>query len=144
MKLRYPTGMRLAAGPLVLVAAVAAVSASCQRDIVAPGQCPATCPGGQPELFDTLLVATPNRDSSFSGYVLAGEGTALLVSEGLPEFDSRAVLRFLRRGDSILVADTLRSYTIDSVGFSIGLVGRDFKSYRTWKSKQHDWPRPLD
>lgn len=120
-----PSGVRLAAGRLVFAAAAALMTVSCQREIVAPGQCPATCPGGQPELFDTVLVAAPDRDSSFSGYVLAGEGTALLVSDGLPEFDSRAVLRFLRRGDSIRVADTMRSYTIDSVGFSIGLLTRD-------------------
>ncbi len=103
----------------------AGLLAGCQREFVAPGQCPATCPGGQPELFDAVLVAAANRDSSFNGYVKAGEGTALLVSDGLPEFDSRGVLRFLTRGDSLLVADTLRSYTIDSVGFSLGLLTRD-------------------
>lgn len=105
--------------------AVTVAGVSCQRELVAPGQCPETCPGGSPRVFDTVLTATPGVDSTFVGYVLPGEGPALLVSRGLPGIEARAVIKFLPLADSVLVGDTLRAFTVDSVGFRLGLVARD-------------------
>ncbi len=107
-------------GSMVAVGVIA-----CQRELVAPGACPETCPGGSPQVIDTVIRAVPNQDSTFTGYVAAGEGVALLISEGVPNLEARAVVRFLPRGDSVLVNDTLRSFTIDSIAFRIGLLARD-------------------
>jgi hypothetical protein len=47
------------------------------------------------------------------------------VSNGLQGFEERALVRFLRRADSVSVRDTLRAYTIDSVALNFNLVARD-------------------
>lgn len=112
-KVRWPAGILVAVSVL-----------ACQRELVAPGECPQTCPGGSPVVIDTVLVPLADMDSSFTGYVDAGAGNALLVSD-LPQFNSRAIVKFLPRGDSVLLNDTLRAYTVDSVGFRIGLRARD-------------------
>ena len=104
---------------------VAVVVVACQKEIVAPGTCPQTCPGGEPQVFDTVINALSNMDSTFTGYVQAGAGVALLVSEGVPNLEARAVVRFLPRGDSLVVNDTARSFSIDSIGFRVGLLARD-------------------
>lgn len=97
----------------------------CQEKLTAPGDCPALCPGGQPQLFDEVFEAVTGADSSFSGYVEPHAGRALLASDGLLGFEERAMVRFDRRGDSVSVRDTLRGYTIDSVALSFSLVARD-------------------
>ncbi|MEE8476840.1 MAG: hypothetical protein V3S19_00640, partial [Gemmatimonadales bacterium] len=108
--------------PIGIVVAVSAVA--CQRELVAPGQCPETCPGGSPVIIDTVLTPILDRDSTFIGYVQPGEGVALLVSDG-QLLNSRAVVKFLPVSDSLLVNDTLRTFQVDSVGFRIGLLARD-------------------
>ncbi len=65
-----------------------------------------------------------NADSTFTGYVEAGEGLALLVSEGRPN-DVLSPIRFLPLGDSLLLNDTLRSFSVDSMAFRVGLLARD-------------------
>ena len=108
--------------PIGIVVAVSAVA--CQRELVAPGQCPETCPGGSPVIIDTVLTPIMDRDSTFIGYVQPGQGVALLVSDG-QFLNSRAVVKFLPVSDSLLVNDTLRTFQVDSVGFRIGLLARD-------------------
>jgi hypothetical protein len=97
----------------------------CQEKLTSPGDCPALCPGGQPQVFDELLSPIIGADSSFSGYVQAPAAPALLVSNGLRGFEERAVMRFPPRSDSVAVRDTLRAYTVDSVAFGFTLVARD-------------------
>lgn len=109
--------------PIGIVVAVSAVA--CQRELVAPGQCPETCPGGSPVIIDTVLTPIMDRDSTYLGYVQPGQGVALLVSQGLPVFNARAVVKFLPVSDSLLLNDTLRTFRVDSVGFRIGLAARD-------------------
>jgi hypothetical protein len=104
---------------------LALIMTGCQERLTAPGQCPELCPGGNAEVFDTVLNPTPGLDSSASGYVARGGGTALLVSNGLPASEDRAVYRFQAREDSIEVRDTMRAYTVDSVLISLNLVARD-------------------
>ncbi len=108
--------------PIGIVVAVSAVA--CQRELVAPGQCPETCPGGSPVIIDTVLTPIMDRDSTFIGYVQPGQGVALLVSDG-QFLNSRAGVKFLPVSDSLLLNDTLRTFQVDSVGFRIGLLARD-------------------
>jgi hypothetical protein len=111
---------------LWLAAAVGlAVTGACQERLTEPAECPALCPGGTPQVFDTVLTALPGADSSYSGYVEGGSGLSLLVSNGLEASESRAVYRFGPRPDSVEVLDTNRAYLVDSVLLSITLVARD-------------------
>jgi hypothetical protein len=97
----------------------------CQEELTAPGTCPALCPTGLPIVIDTALTPVPDGDSTFVGYVGPGEGAGLLVSNQLPGLDARTVLRFAARPDSVLVLDTLRAFTIDSVILTLGVLARD-------------------
>lgn len=122
------TGWRRLAGGVLLTAVLAA----CQEQLTAPADCPALCPGGTQEVFDTIIPAAALRDSSFpragdpgGGYVDRGKGPALLVSNGFAASEDRAVYRFAARGDSVALRDTLRAYSVDSVAIVLNLVARD-------------------
>ena len=111
---------------------VMGILAACQERLTSPADCPALCPGGTPAVFDTVVQAVALRDSSFpragdpgGGYVDRGQGVALLASNGFEASEDRAVYRFAPRGDSVALRDTLRAYTVDSVGININLVARD-------------------
>lgn len=103
----------------------ALVLSGCQEKLTAPADCPALCPGGQPQVYDEVFTAIAGADSSFAGYLQPHQAPALLVSNGLQGFEERALVRFLRRADSVSVRDTLRAYTIDSVALNFNLVARD-------------------
>jgi hypothetical protein len=117
---------------LVGAAGLIGVITACQERLTSPADCPALCPGGSVEVFDTVVPALALRDSSFpafadraNGYVGRGEGTALLVSSGFAASEDRAVYRFAARGDSLIVRDTLRRYAVDSVLLNLTLGARD-------------------
>lgn len=97
----------------------------CQEKLTAPADCPALCPGGQPQIFDEVFTAVSGADSSFVGYVQPHQAAALLVSNGLQGFEERGLVRFLARSATVSVGDTARTYTIDSVALSFTLVARD-------------------
>ncbi|MEP6571092.1 MAG: hypothetical protein ABJD11_00285 [Gemmatimonadota bacterium] len=118
LKSRYRSLRFLAA------AAFAAVTMGCQEKLNAPADCPAFCPANT-VIFDTILAPLPGSDSSFTGYVLRGQGASLRVSDQLPASEDRAIVRFTSRGDSVLVSDTLRSYVLDSVAFNLTILARD-------------------
>jgi len=99
--------------------------AGCQEKLTAPADCPALCPGGQPQVFDEVFTAASGADSSFVGYVQPHQAGALLVSNGLEGFEERGLVRFLARGSTVTVRDTARSFTIDSVILSFTVVARD-------------------
>jgi hypothetical protein len=99
--------------------------AGCQEKLTAPADCPALCPGGQPQVFDTVVTAISGADSTFVGYVQPHQAASLLVSNGLQGFEERALVRFLVRNATVSVRDTLRTYTIDSVAFSFTVAARD-------------------
>ncbi len=109
---------------LATVALVTALSA-CTEKLTTPGNCPALCPGGDVDIRDTVLTAVPSGDSSFTGFQGRSDPVALLLSDGGPYGQSRAVIRFARRGDSVLVRDTLRTFTVDSVALGVVLQRRD-------------------
>jgi hypothetical protein len=109
-----------------LAAALLIGLSGCQDEFTSPGGCPALCPGGVPQVFEEVLTPITGSDSSFRGYVQPNTAAALLVSNGLTDGQEQvAILRFPPRSDSVLVRDTLRSYVIDSVAFSLGVLARD-------------------
>jgi hypothetical protein len=114
-------------------AIVAAIVTACQERLTSPAECPELCPGGSPPVFDTIVPAVAGLDSSFpaaadiasGGYVNRGRGTALLLSNGFPASEDRAVYRFAPRSDQIAVRDTFRTYTVDSAKINLTIVARD-------------------
>ncbi len=117
--------MRPAWGWLGAFLALAAVTTACQERLTAPVVCPELCPGGQARIFDTVLTPLPGADTSYTGYVPRHRAGAMLVSNGLPAGNARAVYRFAPRVDSIAVRDTMRAYAVDSTLLSINLIRRD-------------------
>lgn len=96
---------------------------ACSERLTAPGDCPALCPSDDLVIEDVVLEA--QLDSTFVGFVKAGEGTRLLLANGLGGEDIVSVLRFARRSDSITVRDTLREFVVDSVLLTVNVEARD-------------------
>ena len=101
------------------------VLCACQEKLTAPGDCPALCPGGVPQVFDEVITPIIGADSSFRGYVQPNGAPGLLVSNGLQGQQQRAIMRFPPRSDLVSVRDTMRTYVIDSVAFTLTLLARD-------------------
>jgi hypothetical protein len=83
-------------GPLAaaVVAAVAGVALACQEDLTAPGRCPEFCPPTEVQVVDSVFLGVVAEDSTFRGYVVARQGTAMqLVAD--PTIRSVGVIRFL-------------------------------------------------
>ncbi|HEX6644408.1 MAG TPA: hypothetical protein VF037_07015, partial [Gemmatimonadales bacterium] len=95
-------------GALALLAAIA--TAACQEKLTAPGGCPELCPSDNLVIEDVVLEA--QLDTTYTGFLAAGEGTRLLLSNGLNGEEIISVVRFARRGDSLTVRDTLRPFTV--------------------------------
>ena len=110
------------AGGLVLLAALAG---GCQEQLTSPGQCPQLCPGGDVKTLDVVLTPTLGRDSTYTGYINRGDGVALLVSNGFAVSENRSAYRMSPRPDSIVVRDTNRTYTVDSVALTLTVLARD-------------------
>ena len=117
--------MSRAWGWLAAFLVLAAVTTACQEELTAPAECPELCPGGETRVFDTVLTPLPGSDSSYAGYILPHRAGAMLVSNGLPAAEARAVYRFAPRLDSVSVRDTMRAYTVDSALLTINLIRRD-------------------
>jgi hypothetical protein len=100
-------------------------SVGCQETLTAPADSPALCPGGSSDVFDEVISPIAGADSSFRGYVQTASAAGLLASNGLGGFETRAIMRFSRRSDTVTVRDTARTYTIDSVAFGLNLLARD-------------------
>ena len=110
---------------LVLALAGALVLGACTEELTTPGSCPTLCPGGTPAVRDTVLTAVVGGDSAFTGYSAIVDGVSLLVSNGGALGETISMVRFNPRGDSVLVVDSLRPFTIDSVVISLFLQARD-------------------
>jgi hypothetical protein len=121
--------MSVARSPMTraLAGALAALAiAACSEKLATEGDCPDLCPNAELTVFDTTLIAVVEADSSYTGYIAPGTNTAIFVTtDGFATMNARGIYEFVRRPDSVLVSDTLRPYTIDSVAFLIGVVGRD-------------------
>lgn len=107
---------------------------ACQERLTSPAECPELCPGGSPQVFDTVVPAVVGADSSFpspadyaagGGYVNRGRGLALLLSSGFAASEDRPVYRFAPRSDQIAVRDTFRTFTVDSAQINVTIVARD-------------------
>jgi hypothetical protein len=105
--------------------ALAILATACTEHLTQPGECPTFCPGGAAVFRDTVLTATFGADSSFSGYLADAELTSVLVSSGGSYGQTRGILRFLPRGDSVLAPDTLRSFVVDSAFIEFFLQAYD-------------------
>jgi hypothetical protein len=105
--------------------AAAVLLIGCREKLTSPGDCPALCPGGEPQILDEVFNPIAGSDSSFRGYIQPSSSHALLVSNGLNGVEERGIIRFSRRPDSVGVRDTLRAYTIDSVALALYIVARD-------------------
>lgn len=110
---------------LLLLLALAAGSGACTERLTTPGTCPGLCPGGEVAVRDTVILASLGRDSSFAGFTGMVEGTSMLLSTGPAFGESRGVIRFLPRGDSVFVQDTVRTFSVDSVVIRLFLQRRD-------------------
>lgn len=118
--------------------------AACSEKLATPGDCPDLCPNAELTVFDTTIVALTGGDSSYTGYVAPGTNTAIFVTtDGFDVMNARGLYEFVRRPDSVLVNDTLRPYTIDSVAFLIGVVGRD-TAVRNLRVALFRLPRSID
>ncbi|MDH5283106.1 MAG: hypothetical protein OEW80_04395 [Gemmatimonadota bacterium] len=104
--------------------AIAALTLACQEKLAAPVECPDLCPGSF-EIVDTVLSPVVDADSSYEGYLSAGQGRSLRVSWQFPVSEDRAVVRFVARPDSITINDTVYAYVLDSVSLAITLAYRD-------------------
>lgn len=102
----------------------ASLLAACQERLAAPADCPNLCPGGF-TIQDTILPAISDGDTSFSGYLTAGEGSQLRVSWQFPVSEDRALIRFTARPESLAIGTEVKPYTIDSVALEVSLVYRD-------------------
>jgi hypothetical protein len=103
----------------------AAALLACQERLAAPADCPNLCPGGY-SLVDTIINPLADQDSSFEGYLLAGQGQSLRVSYQFPASEDRAVVRFVARPDSYTVStDSFLPYTLDSVSLAVSVDYRD-------------------
>lgn len=109
--------------PMVSLAALAIGIASCQEDLTAPGDCPGICPSDNLVVADTVLDAV--LDSTYTGFVGAGEGSRILVANGGAGEQLIGIARFARRGDSITVRDTVFPFLVDSVILGVTLERRD-------------------
>lgn len=108
-----------------LTLALGLVAAGCTEQLVTPGGCPELCPGGLPQVRDTVLAPVANGDSTFYGYASVLDGTALPIANGGALGEARALIRFIPRGDSVTVNDTSRAFTIDSAVISLVVLARD-------------------
>ena len=110
---------------LLALAAVVLTATACTERLTTPGTCPSLCPGGEVAVRDTVIDVTFASDSSLGGFNGPTDATSLLLSTGATLGESRAVVRFLGRGDSLFVRDTVRTFTLDSAEIVIYLLERD-------------------
>ena len=112
---------------LLAVVALSAIVAACSEELTQPGQCPELCPGGTPQGEEEILTALSNEDSTFTGYTARANGTVMLVGSGAPTpaDTSFGVIVFKARPATVLLRDTARAYTVDSVRLSVLAASHD-------------------
>ena len=100
--------------------------AACQERLAGPADCPELCPGTGLDVREVLLTPIAGLDSSYYGYLNTSDITSLLISDGVPAGEARAVMAFPKRPDSVLVDNTTYPFsTIDSVAVTVKLAARD-------------------
>lgn len=111
--------MRQRLGLLLL----AVTAMACSENLTAPGDCPGNCPADHLDVRDTVILA--ERDTTYTGFVTASQGTRLLLSDGFNGAQSIGIVRFARALDSITYLDTLRAAVRDSILLGVTMQGRD-------------------
>ncbi|MDZ4258015.1 MAG: hypothetical protein U0974_08355 [Gemmatimonadales bacterium] len=111
---------------LLLLLALATGAGACTERLTTPGTCPGLCPGGEVAVRDTVISAIFGSDSSFDGFTGILESTSILLSTGPALGESRGLLRFLPRGDSTIIGDSVVALpAVDSVIIQLFLQRRD-------------------
>lgn len=110
--------MKRLAGVLLACASIA-----CSEQLASPSECPGNCPSDNLRVVDTIIGA--NRDSTYTGFLQAGQGSRLLASNGFLGEALIPAARFAPAVDSIAVGDTVRAAVLDSVILSVALAARD-------------------
>jgi hypothetical protein len=109
-----------------MLAVAVGMLAACAERLTTPADCPALCPGGQVVIRDTIIEAEIGLDSSVAGFASVLDGRSLLSSSGGAYGEVRAIARFISRGDSVFLSDSLRPITVvDSAVVSLILERRD-------------------
>ena len=108
---------------------------ACTEQATAPGVCPDFCPGGQIGVVDSVFTDMIERDSSFSGYVEAGNGEVLTVADVPGLVDSRGI--FLMNAMFTRVTNrpsdtTTVPITVDSARLRLNIVHRDTNATNLW------------
>lgn len=111
--------------------AAVAVLASCTERLTTPADCPDQCPGNSLIVRDTVIEASFDRDSTYTGYIRATDIPALLVSNGLAAGDARAWATFPRRADSVFLDGLQHKLTVDSAAIAFNVIGRDSSVHGT-------------
>jgi hypothetical protein len=111
--------------------AAVAVLASCTERLTTPADCPDQCPGNSLIVRDTVVEATFDLDSTYTGYIRATDIPALLVSNGLAAGDARAWATFPRRADSVFLDGLQHKLTVDSAAIAFNVIGRDSSVHGT-------------
>lgn len=107
------------------------VLASCTERLTTPADCPDQCPGNSLIVRDTVIEATFDLDSTYTGYIRATDIPALLVSNGLAAGDARAWATFPRRADSVFLDGLQHKLTVDSAAIAFNVIGRDSSVHGT-------------
>jgi len=115
--------MRIAAAIVIALATTA-----CNENVVSPAICPEFCPPATLEVFDSIVPASVERDSSFRGYVAAyASKQAQVAADGTVE--SNPIFRFQAFDDSINLGGGLAGVDkpvveTDSFRLEVVLTGR--------------------
>lgn len=124
--------MKLQAYSIMLWGLFAAGIVACQESLTTPGGCPDSCPGGTPDVRDTVFDAVPLRDSAFRGYVLANQSLAFLVSDRVPGVEARGLIRFDAVADTQIIGVTRQTFRLDSLDITLAVDGRDTTVKDVW------------
>jgi len=120
-----PGTIRLAGAVAV---ALLAAGLGCREDIVAPGSCPELCPSAGVRVADTTLTGIVVQDSTYRGYVGAGEMDFLALSNR-DSLRSIGLVRLSARASQwnygTALDDTVSIGSVDSVLLVMNVVQRD-------------------
>lgn len=108
--------------------AVTVGAAACVENVTAPGKCPEFCPVSSIHVVDTLLTTSISRDSTFRGYLLAHQASAMALVHAPLARDSRAIMATGAQADRLVLSgDTVSDFIVgsDSLKLTMTISPRD-------------------
>jgi hypothetical protein len=115
----------------------------CTDRITAPGVCPTFCPTDSLRVEDVLLADVIDRDSAYSGYVVAYQSEALAVANVPGAVDSRAIFLVSKTLTQVISGADTAPISVDSSRLHVNIVHRDTSATNLWV-KVYGLPRDLD